>query len=97
MDGGRGCCSRPRAALALLWSFLANGLLGLAAAPPPSAAFPYQDAAHLGTLLLGGLALWALWPAVRADRAPGDWRAALIPLALLVLNYAVETILFLAK
>ena len=87
-------------ALTLLWSFLANGVLGLLVAPPPSAAFPYQDAAHLGNIVFGGLALWALWPSLRAElpgRAAGDWRAALSPLALLVVIYAVESILFLAK
>src|SRR5262249_27164078 len=84
-------------ALSGLWSFLGNGVLGLAGAPPPTAALPHQDAAHLGNIVCGGLALWALWPAVRAGRAAGDWRAVLIPLALLVSSYFLNTILFLSR
>lgn len=30
-------------ALAVVWSFLANGVAALVAAPPPADAFPYQD------------------------------------------------------
>ena len=84
-------------ALTLLWSFLGNGVIGLLAAPPPSAAFPYQDLAHLGNVIFGGLALWALWRPMRAGRGPSDWRHTLIPLALLVAVFAVESILFFAR
>jgi hypothetical protein len=84
--------------LTLLWSFLANGVVAIFASPPPSAAaFPYQDIAHFGNALFGGLASYALWKALRSDARPAGWWPALAPFGLLVAIYAVESILFFAR
>lgn len=52
-------------ALAVGWASLANGAVTVVAAPPPSAAFPYQDITHFGSLALGALAAWATWREMR--------------------------------
>lgn len=44
---------------------LANGAVGLAAAPPLSAGFPFQDMAHLGNLIFGG---WSVYLSIRMLR-----------------------------
>ena len=36
------------------WTFLGNGLVIFACLPPCEAGFPYQDIAHVGSLLFGG-------------------------------------------
>lgn len=45
----------------VLWAVFVNGIVAFLVAPPPSAAFPYQDIAHAGSLLFGGLAAYSLW------------------------------------
>jgi hypothetical protein len=42
--------------------------VALVAAPPPSAAFPYQDVAHVGSLVLGALAARATWREIGRTR-----------------------------
>ena len=53
--------------LTVVWAFLANGLVGLAACPPPcQSAFPYQDIAHVSSLVFGTLAAYTTWQKIRA-------------------------------
>jgi hypothetical protein len=68
---------------AFVHAFLLNGLVALFAAPPPSAAFPYQDIAHVGSLVAGGFATLYLWRPSRR-RADGG-RLWLLVVALLIL------------
>jgi hypothetical protein len=77
-----------------LWSFLGNGLITIFAAPPPSAAFPFQDIAHFGNLLIGGWASYELWRAIQAAPPPAQWRWAFVALGLSVLVYICESLLF---
>ena len=44
--------------LSAVVGFLLNGVVAIAAAPPPSDAYPWQDIAHFTALVAGGLATW---------------------------------------
>jgi hypothetical protein len=57
-------------AIAFIWAFLGNGLVAVFAAPPPSAAFPYQDITHFGSLVFGGLAAFATWKEMKTRSNP---------------------------
>lgn len=64
--------SRALGALALLLflePILFDGLVAFVVAPPPSAAFPYQDLAHALSLILGVIAIVAL----RRSMGWGRW------------------------
>jgi hypothetical protein len=83
---------------AFLWSFVANGLVGVAACPPPcSGAWPYQDIAHFGNVIFGGLASAATWRAVRLNSGPARWPAALTGVGLTVAILALQGVLFAAR
>ena len=57
------------AVLAFVWVFLGNGVAGFIACFPPCAgAAPWQDAAHLASVVFGGWAAWVAWRAWRALR-----------------------------
>jgi hypothetical protein len=84
--------------LAFLWSFVANGLVGVAACPPPcSGAWPYQDIVHFGNVIFGGLASAATWRAVRLNSGPARWPAALTGVGLTVAILALQGALFAAR
>ncbi len=54
------------------WTFAGNGLPIFACLPPCAGAFPYQNIAHIGSLLVGGWAAYATWRAMHACHgAPG--------------------------
>ena len=59
------------------WAFVLNGLAAVLAAPPPSDGFPYQDIAHIGSMIFGGLAAFGLWEKIRevggVEWRPGAW------------------------
>lgn len=81
--------------LSLLWAFLANGLAGVfACLPPCSGAFPYQDIAHFGNIIFGGWASYSTWTALRATRTGMHWRAALVPLSLVLTLFFLQGFLF---
>lgn len=67
-------------AVVTIWVFLLNGIVAFLVAPPPSDAFPYQDIAHAGGVIFGGLASYALWG--QLGRQPGtvDRRSLVIAL-----------------
>lgn len=84
--------------LAFVWSFLANGVVGVAACPPPcSAAWPYQDIAHFGNIIFGGLASAATWRAVRFNSGPARWPVALTGVGLTVAILTLQGVLFAAR
>lgn len=68
-----------------VWALVLNGLVAFLVVPPPSAAFPYQDVAHVGGIVFGGLATYVLW--IRMDRQDGaiDRRYLLVALGWLLL------------
>lgn len=57
------------ALLVLLGPILFDGAVALVVAPPPAAAFPYQDIAHVLSLTLGATALLGM----RKDTGWGSW------------------------
>lgn len=81
----------------LIWPFLTNGLFAVLTCIVCPDAFPYQDISHFGSLIFGGLALYALWKAIRAAHEPGGWGMAFVPLGLMIATYAVEAIMFSAR
>lgn len=71
-----------------------NGLVAFAAAPPPSAAFPYQDLAHGAALGLGLVAAYSVTSSV----GTGSWgRQGWLTLALLVSDSAVGATLMVSN
>ncbi|MEX2588435.1 MAG: hypothetical protein WD602_10660 [Actinomycetota bacterium] len=58
--------------LTVLEAVLLNGALAVAAAPPPSEAFPFQDLFHLGSLTAGVLASRQIWIAQRRAEPVGS-------------------------
>jgi hypothetical protein len=84
--------------LAFVWSFLANGVVGVGACPPPcSGAWPYQDIVHFGNVIFGGLASAATWRAVRLNSGPARWPVALTGAGLTVAILALQGVLFAAR
>lgn len=68
-----------------VWVFLVNGLVAFLVVPPPSAAYPYQDVAHVGSIVFGGLATLALWGLLERQSGRIDRRYLLLTLAWLLL------------
>lgn len=58
--------------LTILEAVLLNGVLAVAAAPPPSDAFPFQDLFHFGALIPGVLAARQMWRAQKHMRQEGS-------------------------
>lgn len=79
------------------WPFLTNGLFAVLTCVVCRDAFPYQDISHFGSLIFGGLAVYAIWKEIRAAHEPGGWGIAFVPLGLMIATYAVESIMFFAK
>jgi hypothetical protein len=83
--------------MAVGWAFLSNGAVAVAAAPPPSAAFPYQDITHFGSLVLGGLAAYATWRKMRMEGIRLDRPAFLFSLVLILIANGFSGILALSN
>ena len=82
----------------LAWSFLANGLGGIYGCfPPCDALAPYVDIFHIGNIVLGGMASYAIWKAIKANPEQGSWKTILVPIGLFVAIWVIEGILFFAK
>lgn len=77
-----------------LWSFLANGAAGLGACPPLCrSAFPYQDIAHISSLIFGGLAAYTTWRIIKTTAGPIDWWLPGYTIALLLAAFVVQSAL----
>jgi hypothetical protein len=77
-----------------VFAFLLHGLVAFVAAPPPSAAFPYQDLAHSLSLIFGGIASLTIWNSINGAIVKGrayDFAGALI---VIVMSQAVGGIIF---
>lgn len=68
-------------AFVAVWVFVVNGLVAFTVVPPPGAAYPYQDVAHVGGIVFGGLASYALWNRLRRLEGRIDRRYVLLALA----------------
>lgn len=80
--------------LTLIWSLLANGIAGMAACPPLcSGAFPYQDIAHLASLIFGGLAAYTTWRKLRRTEGASGWWLPAYTSILLVATFVFQTLL----
>jgi hypothetical protein len=83
--------------LSLAWAFLGHGAVAIMAAPPPSAAFPYQDITHFGSLIFGGLAAYATLKEMRARAMPFNRSFVVITVVLIVAAMAVNGVLALSN
>lgn len=72
-------------AFVTIWGFLLNGIVAFSVVPPPSAAYPYQDIAHVGSIVFGGLASYLLWHRLRHQDGPIRRRYVGLALAWLLL------------
>lgn len=90
-----GDCSALLSALAVtvLWAFLWNGLKGFIVSPPPSSAFPYQDLAHILSLVFGAAAGVATWGAVRSGGSAMSWTLPVVTGVVLLSAFVVQSVL----
>lgn len=72
-------------AFVVVWGFTFNGLVAFLVVPPPSAAFPYQDIAHVGGIVFGGLAAYVLWRRMRRLEGTLDRRYLFVALGWLLI------------
>ncbi len=80
------------------WSFLANGVVAFGACPPPCAnAFPYQDMAHLGNIVFGGMAAYSTRRAVAETSGLIQWKGPAISLILLLFPFVVGSVVALFR
>ena len=75
------------------WTFAGNGLPIFACLPPCAGAFPYQDIAHLGSLLFGGWAAYATWRAMRASHGAPGLVMPIMTVLLVAALFALEAML----
>jgi hypothetical protein len=79
--------------LTIGWTFLGNGLVVIAACPPPCRdAFPYQDIAHLSNVIFGALATYTIWRTMRAWTGRISWSFPLSLIGVLVVAWAVSAV-----
>ena len=83
--------------LSIGWALVANGAAAIAAVPPPSAAFPYQDIAHFSSLILGGLAGYTTWNKIRTSRLSFNWRCAAVAIVLMLIAFGMQATLGLSS
>lgn len=79
---------------AVVYAVFLNGLAAFAAAPPPSAAFPYQDVAHGLSLVIGGVAALSIWASIRRATPGGRLYVFIVTTVLLVLAEATSALVF---
>jgi hypothetical protein len=84
-------------AYVVFWSFLANGVIAVLIVPPPSAAFPYQDIAHVSNVIFGGLGAYATWKALEASPGNLMWAAPRLHIGLLLLAYIGQNAVYFLK
>jgi len=79
--------------VAALWAFLWNGVIGLMISPPPSSAFPYQDIAHVSSIVFGAGASAAIWRASRSIATEASWTMLTVTGLILVSAFVVQSVL----
>ena len=78
--------------IAVLWSFLWNGVVGLAVSSPPSSAFPYQDIAHASSIVFGAGASASIWRVNRSIDAEVSWSMPVAAGVILLLAFVVQSV-----
>jgi hypothetical protein len=74
-----------------VWAGLGNGAVGLGACFVPCAgAAPFQDVAHLASLVFGAWAAWAALRAYRAMAGPTQWAPTVTAVVLIFIVFALE-------
>lgn len=86
--GGDGTALRSSIALTAIVAFALNGVVALIAAPPVSAAAPWQDLAHFGAVGGGFVALRTGVRELRLRGSPPGGRLLVISVGLLLVNVA---------
>ncbi len=79
--------------LAAIWSFLANGLAAVVAAPPPADAFPFQDVTHLSNVVFGAMATLTTWREVKRSGTAWSWAWSGVAILLMVGLFVVQVVL----
>ena len=79
--------------VAALWAFLWNGVVGLFVSPPPSSAFPYQDIAHLTSIVFGAGAAVEIWRVARPIELGVSWTVPVLSVAVLMAAFVVQSVL----
>jgi hypothetical protein len=84
--------------MSLLVSFLGNGIVALGACPPPcEGAFPYQDMAHIGNVIIGGAAAYTVYQVMKVTPGRTSRWVIAVPIVLQMLSWTTTTMLFLAN
>lgn len=80
------------------WATLWNGLVGLIVCPPPCRnAFPYQDIAHMSSLIFGGLAAYTTWQKIGDTTGPVDPVPTICIIVVVLAAFVVQSVLGLAR
>jgi hypothetical protein len=78
-----------------IWSAFAQGIVGLAACPPPcGGTLGLQDAAHLLSLVFGGWAAFATARVSRESAATLSWWPSIFALAFIVAGFVLQAMTF---
>jgi hypothetical protein len=79
------------AVLSGVWAALGNGAIALGACFVPCAgAAPFQDIAHVASLVFGAWAAWSAYRAYRAMPGPTQWAPTVTAIVLIVVVFALE-------
>jgi hypothetical protein len=84
-------------ALAVGWALLANGIAAVVAVPPPSAAFPYQDITHFGSLIFGGLAAYTTRREIKQNGVAINWLLVGVAVVLMLAAFVLQAVLGLSS
>ncbi len=80
------------------WAFLWNGAIGLIVCPPPCrGAFPYQDIAHMGSLVFGALAAYTTWQKISDTTGPINAFLTACIVVVVLAAFVVQSVLGLAQ
>lgn len=79
--------------VALLWGFFGNGAAIVACLPPCAGGFPYQDLAHVGSLVFGGAAAWASWRQLREAEETPRWLVPGLATVVSIVVFVLESLL----
>jgi hypothetical protein len=79
--------------VAVMWTFLWNGVIRFVVSPPPSSAFPYQDLAHLSSIVFGAGASAAVWRVIRSVESEVSWTMPIVTCVILSLAFVVQSVL----
>jgi hypothetical protein len=80
------------------WAVVWNGLVGLIVCPPPCRnAFPYQDIAHMSSLIFGALAVYTTWQKIGDTTGPINAVLTICIIIVMLAAFVVQSVLGLAR